>query len=56
MTGQRRKSEKRTEPEEDLYDDDDYYDDDEGVSKLPIIILGVAIVIVAGIIAYMLLK
>lgn len=50
----KKKAKKRTEPEEELYDDD--YDDDEGVSKLPIIILGVAIVVVAGIIAYMLLK
>lgn len=49
----KKKAKKREEPEEDSYDD---YDDDEGVSKLPIIILGVAIVVVAGIIAYMLLK
>lgn len=48
----KKKAKKRTEPEGDRYDD---YDD-EGVSKLPIIILGVAIVVVAGIIAYMLLK
>lgn len=43
------------EPEDDLYDgyDEDY---DENVSKLPIIILGIAIVVVAGIIAFMLLK
>ena len=48
----KKKAKKRVEPEEDY--NDDY--DDEGVSKLPIIILGVAIVVVAGIIAYMLLK
>ncbi len=43
------------EPDDDLYDgyDEDY---DENVSKLPIIILGIAIVVVAGIIAFMLLK
>lgn len=46
--------------DDDLYDDydDDYgYDDyDEKVSKAPIIILGIAIVVVAAVIAYMLLK
>lgn len=43
------------EPEDDLYDGyEDEYEDD--VSKLPIIILAIAIVVVAGIIAFMLLK
>lgn len=37
--------------------EDDFYDDyDEKVSKAPIIILGIAILIVLGIIVYMLLK
>ena len=41
------------------YDDYDDYDDvydDEPMSKAPIIILAIAIVVVAGVIAYMLLK
>lgn len=47
--------------EDDSYDDygyDDGYDDyeDEKVSKAPIIILGIAIIVVAAVIAYMLLK
>lgn len=50
-----RKAKRYEEPEDDIYDDYDD-DDDESVSKLPIIILGVAIVVVAGIIAFMLLK
>ncbi|MEY8411502.1 hypothetical protein AALB51_09650 [Lachnospiraceae bacterium 62-26] len=48
---------KRREEIEDDYDDD-YYDDedDEKMSKLPIIILGIAIVIVAALIIFVLLK
>ena len=48
---------RREELEDDYYDDydDDYYDD-EKVSKLPIVILGIAILVVAGVIVYMLLK
>ena len=39
------------------YDDDDYgYEDDEKMSKLPLIILGIAIVIVAALIIFVLLK
>lgn len=42
--------------EDDYYeDDDDYYDDDDRVSKAPIIILGIAIIVVAAVIAYMIL-
>ena len=44
---------------DDDYDDYDDYDDvydDEPMSKAPIIILAIAIVVVAGVIAYMLLK
>ena len=51
------KARRYEEPEDNLdeeYDDD--YDYDEKVSKVPIIILGIAIVVVAGIIAFMLLK
>lgn len=42
--------------EDEYYDDyeDDYYDDDGGVSKAPIIILGIAIVVVLAVIAYFL--
>ena len=36
-------------------ENDDYYDDDEKVSKAPIIILGIAIIAVAAVIAYMVL-
>ena len=51
------KTRRREELEDDYYDDydDDYYDD-EKVSKLPIVILGIAILVVAGVIVYMLLK
>ena len=62
----KRKPKSKPEPEEDIlddvydddydYDDDDDYDyEDEGGSKLPIIILAIAIVIVGALIAYMLL-
>ena len=60
----KKKKKKRPKPEpepEDILDDtydDDYDDDDyedEGGSKLPIIILAIAIVIVGALIAYMLL-
>ena len=38
-------------------DDDDYgYDDEEKMSKIPLIILGIAIVIVAALIIFVLLK
>lgn len=47
------KKRKRRQVEEDLYDEEE---DDEHVSKAPIIILGIAILIVAGIIVYMLLR
>ena len=44
-------------PEEELYDDDyDDYDDDEGFSKVPIIILGIAIVIAAAVVIYLLMS
>lgn len=46
----KRKAKASEEPE------DDYYDDDEGMSKVPIIILGIAIVVVAAVIVYMFLK
>ncbi len=49
----KKKAKKRVEPEEDLYDDD--YDD-EGVSMVPIIVLGIAIIVAVAVIAYMLLK
>lgn len=40
--------------EDDYYEDeDDYYDDDDRVSKAPIIILGIAIIVVAAVLAYM---
>lgn len=42
--------------EYDEYDDYDDVYDDEPMSKAPIIILAIAIVVVAGVIAYMLLK
>lgn len=47
---------KRQRDYDDDYDDydDDYYDDDR-VSKAPIIILGIAIIVVAAVIAYMIL-
>ncbi len=54
----RRKRAKMAEPEPDeaLYDDDyDDYDDDEGFSKVPIIILGIAIVIAAAVVVYLLM-
>ena len=51
----KKKKKKKYEEPEDDYDDDFEYDEDGG-SKLPIIILGIAIVIVACVIAYMLLK
>ncbi|MCI9217043.1 hypothetical protein AALA78_13445 [Lachnospiraceae bacterium 42-17] len=51
----RKKKKKYEEPKDDDYDDDFEYDEDSG-SKLPIIILGAAIIIVACVIAYMLLK
>lgn len=35
--------------------EDDYYDDDDRVSKAPIIILAIAILVVAAVIAYMIL-
>lgn len=47
----RRKAKKRSEPEDDFYD----YEDDK-VSKAPVIILGIAIIVVAALIIYMLLK
>lgn len=49
--GTKAKTRKREEFKDDFYDD---YDDK--VSKAPIIILGIAILVVAGIIVYMLLK
>lgn len=49
----KKKAKKRQEPEEDLYEDD--YDD-EGVSMVPIIVLGIAIIVAAAVIAYILLK
>lgn len=43
--------------DDDYEDDDDYgYEDDEKMSKLPLIILGIAIVIVAALIIFVLLK
>lgn len=54
-TKRKKKKEKKYEEPEDDYDDDFEYDEDGG-SKLPIIILGIAIVIVACVIGYMLLK
>lgn len=51
----KKKKKKKYEEPEDDYDDDFEYDEDGG-SRLPIIILGIAIIIVAGVIAYMLLK
>lgn len=54
---QYKRSRRYEEEYEDDYDVDDYdYEDEDDVSKAPIIILGIAIVIVAGLIAYMLLK
>ena len=44
---------KKEEVYDDVYDDDD---DDEGMSMAPVIILGIAIVAVAAVIIYMLLK
>lgn len=51
----KRKPKKRPEPVDDY---DDYYDDydDDKVSKMPVIILGIAIIAVAAFIIYMLLK
>ena len=46
---------RETEMRKDYDDYDDVYDD-EPMSKAPIIILAIAIVVVAGVIAYMLLK
>lgn len=43
------KTRRREELEDDYYD----YDDDEKLSKAPIIILGIAIIVVAAVIAYM---
>ena len=54
-----KKTKRRQEIEDDYeddYDDDYDYDDDEKMSKLPIIILGIAIVIVAALIVFVLLK
>lgn len=51
-SSQRRKKVRR----EELDDDFDYDYEDEKVSKVPIIILGIAILVVAGLIIYMLLK
>lgn len=48
------KTRRREELDDDYYDYD--YDDDEKVSKLPVIILGIAILVVAGVIIFMLLK
>ncbi|BDF05174.1 zf-TFIIB domain-containing protein [[Clostridium] hylemonae] len=49
----RKRPKKRPEPE----DEDDYYDlEDDKVSKVPVIILGIAIVAVAALIIYMFLK
>ena len=50
---------KRKEEIEDDFDDDledDYDDEEKGMSKAPIIILAIAIVVVAGLIAFMLLR
>ena len=38
------------------YDYDDVYEAEEKLSKAPVIILGIAIVVVAAVIVYMLLK
>lgn len=58
----KKKKRPKPEPEEDIIDDtyDDIYDEDDedeegGMSKLPIVILAIAIVIVGALIAYMLL-
>lgn len=45
----------KTKKKEEEYEYDDVYDD-EPMSKAPIIILGIAIIVVAAVIAYMLLK
>lgn len=52
------KRKEEIEEDDDLYDDldDDYDDDESGMSKIPIIILAIAIVVVAGLIAFMLLR
>ena len=52
---QRRKAQPKVQEEvyDDVYDDED---DDEGMSMAPVIILGIAIVAVAAVIIYMLLK
>lgn len=47
----RRKPKRMSEPEDDFYD----YEDDK-VSRAPVVILGIAIIIVAALIVYMLLK
>ncbi|MGN1266606.1 MAG: hypothetical protein ACI4UH_01590 [Dorea sp.] len=60
--GDGKKKKKRAKPqpkveEPDIYDDiENDYDDDEKLSKAPIIILGIAILVVAAAIAYMLLR
>ena len=58
--GKKKKKKAKPQPkveEPEIYDDiDDDYDDDEKLSKSPIIILGIAILVVAAAIAYMLLR
>ena len=54
----KKKKKKQPKKQEEVYDDvyDDEEDDDEGMSMAPVIILGIAIVAVAAVIIYMLLK
>ncbi len=55
----KRKSRKSRQRQEERYDDeydDDYDDEEEHVSMAPVIILGIAIVVVLGLIIYMLLQ
>ena len=59
--GEGKKKKKKAQPkpkvEEPMIDEyDDEYEDDEKLSKAPIIILGIAILVVAAVIVYMLLK
>lgn len=52
----KKKNIKPAKVEEDYDDYDDIYEEDEKLSKAPVIILGIAIVVVAAVIVYMLLK
>lgn len=57
--GRKKKSAPKSQPKEEELDDDFYDDieeDDEKMSKAPIIILAIAIIVVAGLIAFMLLR